>query len=208
MTTLEKIKERYSHLAGETCSLSCGQAINYALVKEGETAVDLGSGRGQDVFKMAGTVGANGFVYGIDISEGMIEKAVENAQKFDIKNVSFLKSTLETLPLKDEQADVIISNCTINHAADKQAVWQEIHRVLKKGGRFVVSDIYASSKVPAEYANDPQAIAECWGGSVTKETYLEQLKKSGFENFTILEESPPYDKGKISVSSITIAGEK
>jgi len=204
----KEINIRYSDLATTNCCLSCGGAINYAKATTGEVCVDLGSGRGNDVIRMAGNVGASGFVYGIDISDGMLEKSRVSAQKFGISNVSFIKSTLEKIQLQDNLADLVISNCTINHAADKQQVWNEIYRILKKGGRFVVSDIYATTVVPDEYRNDPAAIAECWAGSVTRAEYLKQLENAGFSKIEIIEESTPYEKGKIKVSSWTIAAKK
>ncbi|MBL7006810.1 MAG: methyltransferase domain-containing protein [Spirochaetia bacterium] len=199
---------RYSKLAETSCCLSCGGAINHSKVAEGETCVDLGSGRGTDALRMAESVGPEGFVYGIDISEGMLKKAEKNAEKLGTKNVSFLKSNLETIPLEDSSVDLVISNCTINHADNKQTVWNEIFRILKKGGRFVVSDIYSSEPVPEEYKNDPAAIAECWAGSVTRELYAEQLNNAGFSDIHILEESDPYPKGEIEVASWTILGIK
>ncbi|MCU0456495.1 MAG: methyltransferase domain-containing protein [Bacteroidales bacterium] len=102
----------------------------------------------------------------------------------------------------------MISNCTINHSYDKVAVWNEIYRILKAGGRFVVSDIYSTEKVPDEFRNDPVAVAECWAGAVTREEYLLQLEKAGFEKIKIIEESEPYAKGKIKVSSWTVTGKK
>jgi ubiquinone/menaquinone biosynthesis C-methylase UbiE len=138
----------------------------------------------------------------------MIEKAFKTAESLGVTNVDFIKSSLEKLRLKDDVADLVISNCTINHAADKQAVWNEIYRILKKGGRFIISDIYSTSPVPEEYRNDPEAIAECWAGSVTRDEYLEQLKNAGFSSVNIIEESTPYSKGKVMVSSWTIAGKK
>ncbi len=203
-----EINKRYSQLATTECCLSCGGAINYAEPKTGEVCVDLGSGRGTDVLRMAESVGETGFVYGIDISDGMLEKARLNAEKFKVTNVSFVHSELEKLELTDNVADLVISNCTINHASDKQAVWNEIYRILKKGGRFVVSDIYSTSPVPEEYRNDPEAIAECWAGSVTRDEYLTQLEDAGFSSISIIEESTPYDKGKIKVASWTIAAKK
>jgi len=203
-----EINKRYSELAASECCLSCGGAINYAEPKTGEVCVDLGSGRGTDVLRMAESVGETGYVYGIDISDGMLEKARLNAAKFNVTNVSFVRSELEKLELTDHVADLVISNCTINHASDKQAVWNEIFRILKKGGRFVISDIYSTSPVPDEYRNDPEAIAECWAGSVTREEYLMQLENAGFSSLSILEESAPYDKGKIKVASWTIAAKK
>jgi len=203
-----EINKRYSDLAESTCCLSCGGALNYAEAGMNEVCVDLGSGRGTDVLSLAENVGKDGFVYGIDISDGMIQKAISTASRLGISNVDFIQSPLEKIKLSDNIADLIISKCTINHASDKQAVWNEVFRILKKGGRFVISDIYSSDPVPEEYKNDPVAIAECWAGSVTRDEYLEQLKVVGFSSIRIIEESAPYEKGKVMVSSWTIAGDK
>lgn len=205
---IESINSRYSVLAQSACCLSCGGAVNYADVKPGEICVDLGSGRGNDVLRMADAAGDGGFAYGIDVSDGMLEKAVSTAKKFGVKNVSFLKSRLEELPLENSSADIVISNCTINHAEDKDAVWCEIYRVLKPGGRFVVSDIYSLEPVPDEYRTDPQAVAECWGGSVTRDEYMQSLENAGFRDVNIIEESAAYAKGKINVASWTIKAHK
>jgi arsenite methyltransferase len=202
----KEIKSRYSELAESSCCLSCGGAINYSEPRPGEICVDLGSGRGTDALRLAEKVGDKGFVYGIDISEGMIRKAISTAERLGIGNVKFLQSTLESINLNDKVADLVISNCTINHSSDKQAVWNEIFRILKKGGRFVVSDIYSSEPVPEEYRNDPVAVSECWAGSVTRDEYLRQLNEAGFTDVKIIEESKPYEKGRIMVSSWTIAG--
>lgn len=202
------INIRYGELAGTECCLSCGGALNYAKPKTGEVCVDLGSGRGTDVLRMADEVGDTGFIYGIDISDGMLEKARQNAAKFEIGNVRFLKCELEKIDLQDGIADLVISNCTINHAADKNSVWSEVYRILKKGGRFVVSDIYATSPVPEIYRNDPAAVAECWAGAVTRVEYLKTLQDQGFTGIEIIEESKPYQKGNAEVASLTIAGKK
>jgi ubiquinone/menaquinone biosynthesis C-methylase UbiE len=202
------INLRYSELANTECCLSCGGALNFSEVKPGEICVDLGSGRGTDVLRMAEQAGKEGFAYGIDISDGMLETARANALKFWVTNVKFIRSDLEKLELPDKTADLVVSNCTINHATDKNAVWSEIFRILKKGGRFVVSDIYSISTIPEEYRNDPVAVAECWAGSVTREEYLKTLADTGFQSITILEESKPYLKGKVEVSSFTVAGER
>jgi ubiquinone/menaquinone biosynthesis C-methylase UbiE len=205
---IKEINTRYSGLAESECCLSCGGAINYAEPAPGEVCVDLGSGRGTDVLRMAESVGETGFVYGIDISDGMLEKARRNAVKFDVKNVSFVRSELEKLELADNVADLVISNCTLNHASDKQAVWNEIFRILKKGGRFVISDIYATAPIADEYRNDPAAVAECWAGSVTRAEYMQHLETAGFASVEILEESAPYAKGNAEVCSFTLAGKK
>ena len=202
------INIRYGELAATDCCLSCGGAINYAKPKNGEICIDLGSGRGTDVLRLADEVGETGFVYGIDISEGMIRKAEQNAAKLEVNNVRFLRCELEKIDLADGIADLVISNCTINHASDKEAVWSEIHRILKKGGRFVVSDIYSTSPIPEQFRNDPAAVAECWAGAVTRGEYLNTLAKRGFTGVEIIEESKPYQKGKAEVASLTIAGKK
>jgi arsenite methyltransferase len=208
MMTYTEINRRYSELAGSSCCLSCGGALNYSQATYGEVCVDLGSGRGTDVMRLSETVGDKGFVYGIDISEGMILKAVSTAERLGVSNAEFIKSPLEKIDLPDNKADLVISNCTINHTDDKQAVWNEIFRILKKGGRFVVSDIYSVKPVPEEFRKDPIAISECWGGAVTREEYLGHLQNAGFASVRVIEESAPYEKGKILVSSWTIAGEK
>lgn len=182
--------------------------MNYSEASEGEICADLGSGRGTDVIRMAESVGDSGFVYGIDISEGMIQKAENTAERLGVKNVKFIKSPLEKISLDDNSINLIISNCTINHSSDKQAVWNEVYRLLKPGGRFVVSDIFSVDPVPEKYRNDPEAVAECWAGAVTRDVYLGQLEKAGFETVTSIEESAPYNKGSVLVCSWTVAGKK
>jgi len=203
-----EIDKRYSVLAESTCCLSCGGAINYAEAQPREICVDLGSGRGTDALRLAELVGEEGLVFGIDISEGMIKKSRDTATRLGISNVEFIKSTLEKIELDSNIADLVVSNCTINHASDKQFVWNEVFRILRDGGRFVVSDIYAINPVPEEYRNDPVAISECWAGSVTRDEYLKQLENAGFSLIRIIEESKPYEKGKVMVASWTIFGKK
>jgi ubiquinone/menaquinone biosynthesis C-methylase UbiE len=199
---------RYSELAEQSCCLSCGGAINFAEAQPGECCVDLGSGRGTDALRMAEAVGEKGFVFGIDVSDGMLETAKKNAVKLGISNVSFIKSDLEKIAIPGDIADLVISNCTINHAVDKSKVWNEVYRILKGGGRFVVSDIYAIDPVPEEYRNDPAAVSECWAGAVTLEEYMNTLAEAGFPEIRILEESKPYPKGLIKIASFTIFGMK
>lgn len=207
MNTFE-IAGRYTVLANDTCCLSCGGAADKSEAKTGEVCIDLGSGRGTDVLRLAEEVGEQGFVYGIDVTEEMIRKSTSTAVKMGVENVRFIQSDLEDIQLDDEIANLIISNCTLNHVSNKVKVWAEIYRLLKNGGRFVISDIYSSEPVPEEYANDPVAVAECWAGSVTKSEYIAIIKATGFKDFRILEESAPYPKGKIKVSSFTITAVK
>ncbi len=202
------INKRYSTLSTTTCCLSCGAAINYAKPQPGEVCVDLGSGRGHDVMKLADEVGELGFVVGIDISEGMVAKAIANLARFEVTNARILQAELEHLPLDSGSVNCVISNCTINHATDKLAVWNEVFRILKPLGRFVVSDIYALAPIPEHYRNDPDAVAECWAGAVTRAEYLTMLELAGFKNIHIFEESNPYTKGQAEVASFTVYGEK
>lgn len=204
----EEINARYTKLSESACCLSCGGAIDYTAAQEGEVCVDLGSGRGNDVIRLAEAVGEKGHAYGIDISEGMIARARMNITKFEVTNATILQAELEKLPLSKESVDVVISNCTINHSRNKPKVWSEVFRILKDEGRFVVSDIYATQPIAEEYRNDPEAIAECWAGAVTRTEYLTMLEKAGFYQIQILEESAPYAKGKAEVASFTITGKK
>ncbi len=201
-----EINIRYSNLAESSCCLSCGGALDKSEASRGDVCIDLGSGRGTDALRLAEIVGEEGFVYGLDLSDGMIKKAMKTAERMGVKNVQFIQTDLSEIPLEEKSIDIIISNCVLNHVANKQQIWNEIYRVLKKGGTFTVSDIFSSAPVPVEYANDPAAVAECWAGSVTKEVYLDTLAKAGFTELTIIEESEPYAKGKIDVSSFTITG--
>lgn len=207
MNTIE-IEKRYTVLADDNCCLSCGSALRYSTPRKGEVCLDLGCGKGHDVLKMAEETGSDGRAYGIDITDAMIEKARRTAEKMNLHNAEFIRSELELLPFDDNTIDLIISNCTINHVGNKELLWKEIYRILKPGGRFVVSDIYSEKDVPDEYRHDPVAVSECWAGAVTKEIYMTTLGRAGFKIVEILEESAPYEKGKIMVSSFTIAGKK
>lgn len=207
MSTTE-IEARYSELAESTCCLSCGGAADKASPQLGEVCLDLGSGRGTDCLRMAEQVGPDGFVWGIDIADGMLEKARSTAERLGARNVRFEKAALEALPIPTASVDVVVSNCVLNHSDDKPRVWAEIFRVLKPGGRFIVSDIHSSEPVPDEYRHDPAAVAECWAGADTRESYLATVRTAGFGDVEILDESSPYPKGKIEVSSFTIKGIK
>jgi len=203
-----KIIERYSGLCCSTGNLSCGGAAEHADAQPGEIGVDLGSGRGRELFSLVDKVGTQGRLVGIDISDGMVAASSASARGMGLTSVEFHQRHLHDTGLDAGSIDFMISNCAINHAPDKDAVYREAFRFLKPGGRFVVSDIYATSDVPAEYANDPDAVAECWGGAVTREAYLATLVAAGFQALEVLEESDPYDKGDIEVCSFTIRGRK
>ena len=200
----EVITQRYAGEAESCCNLSCGGALESAQLQPGEVVVDLGSGRGTDVLKAARSVGSQGFAYGVDFTPKMIQAAESNRAKLRIQNARFLEGELEKLPIEDGLADAVISNCTINHARDKAAVYREIFRVLKSGGRAVVSDVIAEVELPESVKNDPEAWAGCYGGAIVKEDYYQAIARSGFAQVELLEESKPYEKGGVMVKSITI----
>jgi ubiquinone/menaquinone biosynthesis C-methylase UbiE len=202
------LTERYDKLSKQSCCLSCGGAFAMATVKPGFVCVDLGCGKGHDVLRMATMAGAEGLAYGVDISDGMIETAKKNAAIMGADNVRFLKSTLEEIKLDNAVADLVISNCTINHSLNQARVWKEISRILKPGGSFVVSDIFAIEPVPDIYRNDPVSVSECWAGAETKENYLRNIEAAGLADISVLEESAPYSKGEIVVASFTLKGIK
>ncbi len=200
------IEARYTELAESSCCLSCGTAATRCEPRAGHVCVDLGSGRGTDVLRLAEAVGPEGHAYGVDITDAMLETARKTADKLGIENATFLRSKLERLELPDDTADWVTSNCVLNHADDKAAVWREIARVLKPGGQFVISDIYAVGEIAEEHRNDPAAVAECWAGAVPKAEYLEHIAAAGLVDVEIVEESEPYEKGQATVASFTISG--
>jgi ubiquinone/menaquinone biosynthesis C-methylase UbiE len=206
--TTQAIEARYGELADSGCCLSCGTAAALCAPEPGQVCVDLGSGRGTDVLRLAEQVGPTGHAYGIDIADAMIEKARKTAKKLGVENASFVRCELESIALPNDTADWVTSNCVLNHAGDKGRVWREIARILKKGGQFVVSDIYAKEPIAEEHRSDPAAIAECWAGAVTKEEYLLHILRAGLIDVRILDESEPYAKGKARVVSFTISGRK
>jgi SAM-dependent methyltransferase len=137
--------------------LGCGNPISKADLKQGETVLDLGSGAGFDAFLAAGQVGASGKVIGMDMTGEMVDKARANAERLNIQNVDFRLGTIEALPVEDGSVDVVISNCVINLSPDKKSVFAEIHRVLRPGGRIVISDILRCGEIPQELRDNPAA---------------------------------------------------
>jgi len=204
--TLEgAVQERYGELAGTCCSLSCGPALELARVRPGETVVDLGCGRGRDVVNAAARVGPTGMAIGVDATPAMLERARALVPP-DVANVRFLRCDLASLELPDACADVVVSNCTINHAPDKEAVYREIRRVLKPGGRFTVSDIVAREELPECVRADPRAWAACYGGAIPEGAYLAAVRRAGFPDAEVLRRSHPYEKGGVWVLSLTLQG--
>lgn len=177
---------------GSDLGLGCGNPLAIASLKEGETVLDLGSGAGFDAFLASPKVGNTGKVIGVDMTDEMLEKAQTNAQKGGYNNVEFRKGDIEALPVEDNSIDVIISNCVINLAPDKGKVFKEAYRVLKKGGRLMVSDIVLSKPLPEELKNDTELLIGCVSGAILKNDYLDLLKKTGFSNIKIIKEAPAF----------------
>lgn len=169
--------------------LGCGNPVALASLREGETVLDLGSGGGIDVFLAAKKVGPKGKVIGVDMTEAMIERATLNAAKYKYKNVEFRLGEIEKLPVNDETVDVIISNCVINLSSDKGQVFKEAHRVLRHGGRLMVSDLVTEGELPEDVRRSFDAWACCIGGALEKQQYLESIRKAGFKDVRIASEA-------------------
>ncbi len=194
---------------GANLGFGCGNPTTIASLKEGETVLDLGSGAGLDAFLSAQKVGPSGRVIGVDMTRDMIEMARLNAQKGDFKNVEFRHGEIEALPLNDSSVDVVISNCVINLSPDKARVFKEAFRVLKPGGRIMVSDIVLIKELPDEVKNSPEAYAACVSGAVLKEAYLSLVRSAGFDDICIAKETP-YDAGGSSghIQSVSVSAVK
>ena len=179
---------------GSNLGLGCGNPVAIASLKEGEAVLDLGSGAGFDAFLASPKVGDSGHVIGIDMTDEMIQKARENAKNGGFANVEFRQGDIEELPVDDNSIDVIISNCVINLAPDKKKVFRESHRVLKPGGRLMISDVVLTKPLPEEIKNDRELLVGCISGAILKKDYLELLKKAGFSDIEIHRETPAFLK--------------
>jgi len=174
---------------GANLGLGCGNPVALASLKEGDIVLDLGSGAGFDAFLAAQRVGGKGRVIGIDMTEEMIERARANAQKGGYDNVEFRFGEIEKLPVDDRFVDVIISNCVINLSSDKAAVFKESFRVLKPGGRLMVSDLVLGKELPKAIKGSVEAYVGCIAGAIKKNEYLSLIKKAGFQNIEVLSEA-------------------
>ncbi len=160
-----------------------------ASLKEGEVVLDLGAGGGLDVFLAANKVGKMGKVIGVDMTPDMVERARQNARKDKYTNVEFRLGEIENLPVADNTVDAIISNCVINLSPDKPRVFQEAFRVLKPGGRLMVSDMVLLQELPEFVKKSAAAYACCIGGASLKDDYLKAMRKAGFKDVKIVEEN-------------------
>src|SRR5919112_920985 len=169
--------------------VGCGAPLHYADVREGETVVDLRSGGGRDVFLSANKVGVSGKVIGIDMTDEMLDKARRNAKENGYTNVEFRKGDIEKrIPVDDNSVDLVISNCVINLTTDKANTFKEVYRILKPGqGRMVISDLVTDKEVHRDSV-DSDKWCSCIDGALTKENYIDSIRKAGFKNPEILEE--------------------
>jgi len=174
---------------GANLGLGCGNPVALASLRKGEIVLDLGSGAGLDCFLAAKKVGEKGKVIGVDMTEEMIKKARAIAQENGYKNVEFRLGEIEELPIEDCSVDVVISNCVVNLSPDKQKVFQEAHRVLKTGGRIMISDLVTEEELPEEVRKSFDAWAGCIAGALEKRQYLDTIRKAGFKDVRIVSES-------------------
>jgi arsenite methyltransferase len=164
-----------------TSSLGCGNPMLLAELRPGERVLDLGSGAGLDVLLSARRVGPEGHAYGVDMTDEMLAVARANQAKAAVANATFLKGTIEAIPLPDAAVDVVISNCVINLAADKRTVLREAHRVLRSGGRFAVADMVALAELPVEVKRSLDQWAGCVAGTISIDEYTAALRDAGFK---------------------------
>ena len=183
--------------------VGCGAPINHTNLKEGETVVDLGSGAGIDIFLAARKVLNSGKAIGIDMTDEMLQKARDNAKKGNYTNVEFKKGDIEeNIPLDNNSVDAVISNCVINLTTNKTNAFKEVFRILKNGGRMVISDLITDQELSADQVNS-EKWCECIDGALTKENYLSCIADAGFKKIDVLEERAYMDGEKINGRKIT-----
>lgn len=224
------MSDNYSDLEGYNpeadLGLGCGLPTEHAVMKEGDTVIDLGSGAGNDAFIARRMVGEKGKVIGIDFTDAMISKARENAEKLNLNNVEFRMGDIENMPVTANKADVIISNCVLNLVPNKKQVFSEIYRVLKPGGHFSISDIVLEGELPDKWREIAELYAGCVSGAIQKSEYLGTIEKAGFTkirlqkdktivipddillNYLSADEVTEYKKGTTRIASITVYAEK
>ncbi|MCW3975914.1 MAG: arsenite methyltransferase [Candidatus Bathyarchaeota archaeon] len=174
---------------GSNLGLGCGNPVALASLREGETVIDLGAGAGFDCFLAARKVGEKGKVIGVDMTPEMIEKARKNAKKGNYTNVEFRLGEIENLPVADNSVDVIISNCVINLSPDKAKVFTEAFRVLKPGGKLMISDVVLLKELPDFIKNNVDAYVGCLSGAIKKDEYLQLIEKAGFQQINVIDDT-------------------
>lgn len=224
------MSDEYDHLEGYSADadlkLGCGLPTEFAKIKPGNTVVDLGSGAGNDCFVARHETGETGKVIGIDFTPEMIDKARQNADKLKYNNVEFRLGDIENIPTISNIADVVVSNCVMNLVPNKPKAFSEVHRILKVGGHFSISDIVLTGDLPERIKNAAEMYAGCVASAIQKEEYLNIIKNSGFKNITVQKEKPiiipndilknylteeeieTYNSNKNIIFSITVYAEK
>ncbi len=191
-TTFTIMADEYKNLKGYNpdadLGLGCGLPTEFAKIKKGDTIVDLGSGAGNDCFVARAETGDSGKVIGIDMTPAMVDKAKANAAKLGYTNVEFHLSEIEKMPLADNTADVVVSNCVMNLIPNKVNAFREVYRITKPGGHFSISDIVLTGELPLQMKTAATMYAGCVSGAVQKDEYLEIVKNAGFKNITIQKE--------------------
>lgn len=214
------------YVAEADLQLGCGLPTELAAIKPGDTVLDLGSGAGNDVFVARSITGEKGRVLGLDMTPDMIEKAERNKSKLGYKNVEFYLGEIESMPLEDSLADVVISNCVLNLVPDKNKAFNEIFRVLKSGGHFCISDIVIKGELPGTLKESAAMYAGCVAGALSEDEYLAIIKASGFKNVEVKksktiqipgeilsnylspEDVQKFRNGSVGIFSITVTGYK
>lgn len=222
--------ESYDKLEGYNpdadLGLGCGIPTQFAAIKKGDYVLDLGSGAGNDCFVARAIVGETGKVTGLDFTDAMLAKAVENSKRLGFTNVEFIKGDIEDMPFRDNEFDVIISNCVLNLVPDKNKAFAQMMRVLKSNGHFCVSDVVIKGNLPENLRKDAEMYAGCVSGAIDMDEYLNIIEKQGFNNIRVhkqkeitipaniltnyltSEEVNSFQNGEIGIFSVTVSGSK
>jgi SAM-dependent methyltransferase len=199
-----------SNVPEANLGLGCGNPIALGKINEGDVVLDLGSGAGIDCFLASKKVGKSGKVIGVDMTKEMVKKSKSIAKKYGYTNVEFRLGDIENLPIENDSVDIIISNCVINLAPDKNKVFSEAHRVLRNGGRMYVSDIVLLKELNKKQKNDKELLSGCVAGALLKQDYIDRIKKTGFK-VKILSEDKKISKTQyngIALESVKIEATK
>lgn len=223
---MDDYSQTEGYVADADLGLGCGLPTEFARIEKGDTVIDLGSGAGNDCFVARHETGAEGKVIGIDFTPVMIKKARANAEKLGLNNVEFREGDIDAMPLNNDVADVVVSNCVLNLVPNKQKVIAEIYRVLKPGGHFSISDIVLVGELPDALQQDAEMYAGCVAGAIQRAEYLDLITDMGFENITVQKEKPivipndilskylsaeevdAFNNGHTGIFSITVYAEK
>ena len=223
---MDDYTETEGYVEDADLGLGCGLPTQFAQIKKGDTVIDLGSGAGNDCFVARHETGVEGKVIGIDFTPIMIEKARNNAEKLGYNNVEFREGDIDDMPVNNDVADVIVSNCVLNLVPNKDKVIKEIYRVLKPGGHFSISDIVLVGDLPKALQEDAEMYAGCVAGAIQKQEYLQLIADHNFQNVQIQKEKPitipddilekylsvdeakAFNNGGTGIFSITVYAEK